>query len=120
MPLSQKIVSMERFMSSTGLSEEEIEKAAEGTMKDSPFILGTQGKYELFYEDAYLIFTAPYLKKQLRLTWKQISKIIDENDLHFDNNSQIVRIQDDGFTSVKLRLNKFKGHFIGLMDRGSS
>lgn len=110
-------VSLEELCTRIHCSQDEAIKAADDMINGDIFIADEKGEAWVTRRDGFQIVVALHLKKAARFTVTQIKSALAEHDLTLENPRPIVKLIDDGFLVIKLRLKDLRARYITLLER---
>ncbi|MGD8387333.1 MAG: hypothetical protein PVG49_09320 [Desulfobacteraceae bacterium] len=97
--------------------QDEALKAVEDMIGSEILISDEKGESWLTRRDGFKIVAALHLKKVARFTPKQVKTALVDLDLSMDNQMPIVKLLDDDFLSIKLRLRDLRARYIDLLEQ---
>lgn len=110
-------VSLADLCSRIHCDQDEALKAVEDMIGNEILISDEKGEAWVSRRDGFKIVAALHLKKVARFTPRQVKAALVDLDLSMDNRVPIVKLMDDDFLSIKLRLRNLQSRYIDLLEQ---
>ena len=110
--MTDKIVSIKKLFKSLHVKKGELMEVLEVTAKDRSL----EDPDLLLYEEGFTALVARYLSEKMGITLEEALDIVKAHSIDYRSRKSIVKLSDDGFMTVKLRVRELAGHLEEIMD----
>jgi len=112
-----ELLSLEDLCKRCGFDIDEAEKAVTDMVGEDISIADEHGESWVTRRDGFKIVAALTLKKVGRFTPAQVKKVMADHNIDLNNREPILRLVDDSFLVIKLRLKDLRSSYITMLEK---
>jgi len=117
MKFFDELLSLQDLCKRCGFDVDEAEKAITDMVGEDILIADEHGASWVTRRDGFKIVAALTLKKVGRFTPAQVKKIMEDHSIDLENREPILRLVDDSFLVIKMRLKNLRARYITMLEK---